>query len=175
MTHGKGRLHTGEAEMTHGNGRFHVSLVAIPDAMASPLSGLYDVLNCFELLGSFDDSVPKAAPFRVEIVAPERARIMTANVVFPFAAALAVQIGDIALGEQARAAYLASPGLPSNQITREMTRQLGLARHPSGAAAQQGLHHLWASWCHAKDCARCPCNPAGLLRTAYRQSRADTV
>ena len=30
---------------------------------------------------------------------------------------------------------------------------------PDGAAAQQGLHHLWANWCHAKDCERCPCNP----------------
>jgi hypothetical protein len=88
-----------------------------------------------------------------------RTRIMAANVVFPFATALATQMGDAPLAECVRAAYLESPGLPSNQITREMARQLGLVRHPDGAAAQQGLHHLWANWCHAKDCGRCPCNP----------------
>jgi hypothetical protein len=92
-------------------------------------------------------------------ISTSRARIMAANVVFPFAAALATQMGDASLAERARMVYLESPGLPSNQITREMTRQLGLVRHPDGAAAQQGLHHLWANWCHAKDCERCPCNP----------------
>jgi hypothetical protein len=88
-----------------------------------------------------------------------RARIMAANVVFPFAAALAARIGDTSLGERARVAYLESPGLPSNQITRAMALHLGLTIPPSGAAAQQGLQHLWARWCHAKDCEGCPCNP----------------
>jgi hypothetical protein len=92
-------------------------------------------------------------------ISTSRARIMAANVVFPFATTLATQMGDAALADYARSTYLALPGLPSNQITREMTRQLGLVRHPDGAAAQQGLQHLWANWCHAKDCKRCPCNP----------------
>jgi len=96
-------------------------------------------------------------------ISTSRARIMAVNVVVPFAAALAAQIGDAALADRARSTYLALPGLPSNQITREMMRQFGLTRHPTGAAAQQGLHHLWARWRHAKDCARCPCN---LRRTA---------
>jgi hypothetical protein len=92
-------------------------------------------------------------------ISPARARIMAANVVFPFAVAQAARMGDASLAERARAAYLEWPGLPSNQITREMTRQLGLTIPPAKAAAQQGLHHLWANWCHAKDCERCPCNP----------------
>ncbi len=45
-----------------------VSLVAVPDVTVSTLSGIYDVLNCFRLLGTFDDAVPKESPFRVEIV-----------------------------------------------------------------------------------------------------------
>jgi len=57
----------------------HVSLVAIPDVMVSPLTGLYDVLNSFELLGSFDDSVPKRSPFHVEIVAPAGPSVATAS------------------------------------------------------------------------------------------------
>lgn len=59
--------------------RIHVSLVAIPDALFSTLSGLYDVLNSFELLGTFDDSVPRSSPFEVEIVAPARDPLVTAS------------------------------------------------------------------------------------------------
>lgn len=59
--------------------RRHVSLVVIPEATVSSLSGLYDVLNCFEVLGSFDDAVPASAPFEVELVATRRGRIETAS------------------------------------------------------------------------------------------------
>jgi transcriptional regulator GlxA family with amidase domain len=51
------------------NKPLHVTLVATPDAQVSPLSGLYETLNAFELLGSFEPDVP-ARPFDVEIVAP---------------------------------------------------------------------------------------------------------
>ncbi len=62
-----------------------MSILAIPDAMFSTLSGLYDVLNVFPLLGTFDDAVPASPPFQAEIVAPDRAPIMTASG-FPLAA-----------------------------------------------------------------------------------------
>lgn len=42
----------------------HVSLVALPDAVVSTLSGIYDVMNAFALMGLTN---PKA-PFRIEIV-----------------------------------------------------------------------------------------------------------
>lgn len=51
----------------------------IPEVMVSPLSGLYDVLNCFDFLGSFDDAVPASAPFRVEFVSTRRGRVDTAS------------------------------------------------------------------------------------------------
>jgi len=57
----------------------HISLVAIPDAMLSTLSSIYDVLNCFELLGSFADAVPDDNPFHVEIVAPKQGHVFTAS------------------------------------------------------------------------------------------------
>jgi transcriptional regulator GlxA family with amidase domain len=53
--------------------------VVIPEVMASPLSGMYDVLNCFEFLGSFDDAVPVTAPFQVEFVSTRRGRVETAS------------------------------------------------------------------------------------------------
>lgn len=47
----------------------HVTLVATPDAQVSPLSGLYETLNAFRLLRSFEQDLPPQ-PFDVEIVAP---------------------------------------------------------------------------------------------------------
>lgn len=94
------------------------------------------------------------------MVSRGRAAILAVNVVLPLAAAWAARQGeaaDAALGERARALYAAFPGLPSNQITREMARQLGMLRQPRGARAQQGLQHLWARHCREKRCAGCPC------------------
>lgn len=52
----------------------HVSLAATgADAMALPLSGLYEVLTCFEALHTFDDRAPERNPFRPEIVGPSDA------------------------------------------------------------------------------------------------------
>jgi len=56
-----------------------VSLVAVPDVTMSTLSGIYDVLNCFGLLGTFDDAVPKESPFQVEIVGAKREPAPTAS------------------------------------------------------------------------------------------------
>lgn len=57
----------------------HVSIVAIPDAMFSTLSGIYDVLNSFSILSTYDDAVPKTSPFQVEIVAPTQDTMNTAS------------------------------------------------------------------------------------------------
>ncbi|MEQ9812591.1 MAG: helix-turn-helix domain-containing protein [Azospirillaceae bacterium] len=57
----------------------HVSLVAVPDVMASTLFGLYDVLNAFAILGKADDSLPSDPPFHAEIVGHERGPMDTAS------------------------------------------------------------------------------------------------
>ena len=99
-------------------------------------------------------------------VSPGRARILAFNVALPYIAAVAAcaarsspptRSAPLEASLLARGATARLPGLPSNQITREMTRQLGLPRLPSGALAQQGLHYLWASHCQSKSCAGCPC------------------
>jgi len=46
----------------------HVSLVALPDAVISTLSGIYDVMNAFSLMGVPRDRAGARAPFQVEIV-----------------------------------------------------------------------------------------------------------
>lgn len=46
----------------------HVSLVALPEAMVSTLSGIYDVLNSVHMLASFTGAVGGKPPFAVDIV-----------------------------------------------------------------------------------------------------------
>ena len=60
------------------NAPIHVTLVATPDTQVSPLSGLYETFNAFELLASFEDDVP-ARPFDVEIVAPSEETVRGAS------------------------------------------------------------------------------------------------
>jgi len=68
-----------ENKMTSDKKLIHVSLIATPDVMLSTLSSIYDVLNCFELLGTFDDAVPDENLFQPEIVAPTREHTLTAS------------------------------------------------------------------------------------------------
>jgi len=57
----------------------HVSLVVVPEVALSTLSGIYDVLNAFDLLSGHDDAVPETAPFRVEIVAQTADAVSTVS------------------------------------------------------------------------------------------------
>jgi hypothetical protein len=91
------------------------------------------------------------------IVSRGRARIIAINVALPFLLLDARDAKDTARWDLLAATIEGFPGLPSNQITRVMAAQLGLARAPSGALAQQGLHHLWERHCREKRCASCPC------------------
>ena len=59
--------------------RIQVSLIAIPEALLSTLSGVHDVLNSFPLLGSFDDAVPRENPFAVQILAAAGGTMNTAS------------------------------------------------------------------------------------------------
>ncbi len=86
----------------------------------------------------------------------QRAAIVVWNAVLPFLAAAGDACGNTMLSRLARQVAFAAPGLPSNNVTRFMSRWLRLTRTPSGALAQQGLHHLHAQWCRAKTCSTCP-------------------
>ena len=103
-----------------------------------------------------------------------RAAIVAANVVLPFASALAALAGDDDLCVRALAVFDALPGLPSNAITRLMARQHGMRRLPAGAAAQQGLQHIWTTWCREKRCASCPCASASATWAIVAASSGET-
>ena len=53
----------------------HVSLVAIPDAVISTLTGIYDVLGSFRMLARTDPSIPAEPPFTIEIVGTQRGSV----------------------------------------------------------------------------------------------------
>jgi hypothetical protein len=84
-----------------------------------------------------------------------RTDILLCNVVFPFAAAIALLEHDIALEKRAQHLYESHPGLSSNAITRMMSAQLQLADEPHGSCRQQGLHYIYQQTCQAKECAIC--------------------
>ena len=56
-----------------------VCLVAIPEVMASTLIGLYDVLNSFNLLGTYGDGLAGRAHFKAEIVAMTAGSLSSAS------------------------------------------------------------------------------------------------
>jgi transcriptional regulator GlxA family with amidase domain len=57
----------------------HVSLVAIPEAVVSTLTGIHDVMNSFGMLAGKDASIPDLPPFRVEIVGTAAGRVALAG------------------------------------------------------------------------------------------------
>jgi transcriptional regulator GlxA family with amidase domain len=57
----------------------HVSIVAIPDAVVSTLSGIFDVLGCFRMMPGNDPAMPDEPPFVIEIVSTARGRVLLAS------------------------------------------------------------------------------------------------
>ena len=65
--------------MSTGPRPLHVSLIAIPDAVVSTLTGIYDVLGAFRLYGGTEPSLPAEPPFEVEIVSSARGSVELAS------------------------------------------------------------------------------------------------
>jgi Protein of unknown function (DUF2851) len=101
------------------------------------LAGLQKLRNIFDGLGT------------------ARTDILICNIVLPFATAVAQLENNPMLAEHARNLYVTYPGLPSNQITRAMCKQLLLKNEPKGACQQQGLHFIYAQTCREKRCTEC--------------------
>lgn len=76
----------------------HVSLVATPDTQAAPLSGLYETLTAFPLLGHFEPRLPEE-PFEVEIVGPDTGAVRSGSglLLAPHRACEDVEHTDVAI------------------------------------------------------------------------------
>lgn len=64
---------------SHRREPLRVALLVLPDASVGTLTGIFDTLSCFPLLGSIDPSVPTDPPFAVELVAATRDAQPTAS------------------------------------------------------------------------------------------------
>jgi transcriptional regulator GlxA family with amidase domain len=53
----------------------HVSLIAIPDAAISTLTGIYDVLGSFNMLSGAEPTIPDTPAFEIEVVSTRRGRV----------------------------------------------------------------------------------------------------
>lgn len=88
----------------------------------------------------------------------DRARAITANVLIPFAFAIAGQNGDADLADGVAKVWESLPGAESNERTRravhQVTGEVGMKR--LGARLQQGLIHLDQSLCVPRRCFECP-------------------
>jgi hypothetical protein len=94
----------------------------------------------------------------VTLIGSDRAREIVVNVVLPHALARAATCGDGRLAAAAEAAAGALPGGPGNAKTRAMLAQFGGERPLAirSALEEQGLLHLYASWCASRRCYECP-------------------
>jgi ribosomal protein L12E/L44/L45/RPP1/RPP2 len=107
-------------------------------------------------------AVPSSASL-LALLAPPRATLgrgwgleALVNTVFPLVAAHARLQGDDAIANRVAACYAALPGGGDNSKLERMTCIAGLAKTPRDALAQQGMLHLWATYCSGLRCGACP-------------------
>ena len=114
---------------------------APPREAASMLDRAFNV----EEGGRFDSQV---------LIGTGRAREIVVNSVLPFIRAYGASINDNTLAEKARYIYSSYPSLLQNELTRYMGELLGNQAY--GACRQQGLLHIYHTWCRIKECGDCP-------------------
>jgi hypothetical protein len=81
------------------------------------------------------------------------------NVVLPFVAAWAELHNDASYREKALNSYVSFPRLAENHVTRHMREQVLQGRNVKMTACrQQGLIHLYRTYCRYRNCAECLIN-----------------
>jgi hypothetical protein len=84
-----------------------------------------------------------------------RAGEIVINQLLPFFRAHGVKQGDVALASQALCIYLNHGPTSGNELLRYMRSLLGLGKGLK-ASEQQGMLHIYHTFCRTKDCAACP-------------------
>jgi hypothetical protein len=91
------------------------------------------------------------------LIGKGRARDIIINAVLPFSLARAHEKDDEKLKRKISAIYRSCKALPGNELTRYMQHELSIeSRERMTACLQQGLLHIYHSWCRVKDCRSCP-------------------
>ena len=108
-----------------------------------------------------DKEVPPHASFQLKhLIGTNRAGEIAVNVLFPILLLYAEKTGDETLKAWVLEVYRHFPRLQENQIIREMRTQIlspdsEKQRLVSSAARQQGLIHIYKSFCRSWSCSRC--------------------
>jgi hypothetical protein len=91
------------------------------------------------------------------LIGYEKASALIINTVLPLVAAFGQKNSDSRLKRKALALYGAYPGREDNELTRYMRQQLRLSPGIRlSACQQQGLIHLFHSYCRLRNCLDCP-------------------
>jgi len=91
------------------------------------------------------------------LIGYEKASAMAINIVLPFAAAFARKSSDLELKKKAMEIYRLYPPRGENELTRFMRQQLNLPLNARlSACQQQGLIHLFHTYCRLRNCLDCP-------------------
>ncbi|MDD5648208.1 MAG: DUF2851 family protein, partial [Dehalococcoidia bacterium] len=88
------------------------------------------------------------------LIGTGRAREIVVNAILPFMHAYGASINNCTLEENARRIYGSYPSLSQNELTRYMVGLLG--NQAFGACRQQGLLHIYHTWCRTRECGSCP-------------------
>jgi hypothetical protein len=91
------------------------------------------------------------------LLGKSKARELAVNVALPFAYSWGRLSGETELADRAIELYRGYPRLADNYLTRHMIRQLGLDQSAGLTAChQQGLIHIFSSYCREGKCSVCP-------------------
>jgi hypothetical protein len=91
------------------------------------------------------------------LLGESRAGVIVINVLLPFASAWGQVTSRPGLTEKASDIYHRYPVLAENTLEKHMSRQLGINRVlVNSARRQQGLLHLYKTFCSQGNCRQCP-------------------
>lgn len=109
--------------------------------------------------GKHIDLVGEVRTQNPSLIGSGRAKDIVINIVLPFSYAYAKVTSNSRLANQALEIYQRHPRLDDNNVTREMKEKLFSSRgqkFSSSAQRQQGLIHLFKTFCLEHRCSECP-------------------
>jgi len=115
----------------------------------------FTVTGCGYWQNHFDFGVPTGRAS--SLIGHEKASAIVINTVLPFTAAWAELDSDTRLKKKAVEIYRHYPGRGDNELIRYMQQQLSISTSIRlSACQQQGLIHLFNTYCRCRDCSHCP-------------------
>jgi len=132
------------------------SLIDLIDG-AQPSKAAYVLEDAFKVAGPCVPGCSDHGDGRFDtaaLIGSGRAREIVVNVVLPFISAYAASIKISQLERKAGLIYGGYPSPTQNELTRYMGGLLGNQAY--GACRQQGLLHIYHTWCRTRECGACP-------------------